>query len=195
MLIASCCVSTWGMKGWWNMPKLKQNQRTANLGMHAIKVSAVTSLSWQIDQPFGLQKQKHEISEPGEASVPIEPQEIKDSDSARSIISQLSEDNEVEHADLNGLKKWLAKGKHQLAKFFTTWTFSDSSKSDSKVQGSYKTKGPVQSLHAQQHHAKLSWDWTLKMWNEDYSDLINLFFQHRSLERKQASNPSPKHPQ
>lgn len=147
-----------------------------------------------MDQPFELQKQKHEISEPGEASVPIEPQEIKDSDSARSIISKLSEDNEVEHADPNALKKWLAKSKQQLAKFFTTQTLSDSSKSDSKVQGPYKTKRSVQLLHTQQHHAKLSWDWTLKMQNKGYNDLGNFFSWYKFLERKQAPNPSPKPP-
>ena len=144
-----------------------------------------------MDQPFELQKQ---ISETGEASVPIEPQEIKDSDSARSIISKLSEDNEAEHADLNALKKWLAKSKQQLAKFFTTQTLSDSSKSDSKVQGPYKTKRSVQLLHTQQHHAKLSWDWTLKMQNKGYSDLGNFFSWYKFLERKQAPNPSPKPP-
>ena len=141
MLIACWCVSTWGIKSWWNMLRLKWNQRTANLGMHAAKVSAVTSLSWQIDQPFELQKQKHEISEPGEASVPIEPQEIKDSDSARSIISKLSEDNEVEYADLNALKKWLAKSKQQLAKFFTTRPYQTAASQIQRCRAHTKQRG------------------------------------------------------
>ena len=35
-----------------------------------------------------------------------------------SALSQLSEDNDAPVHDLNGLEKWLTKGKKQLAKLF-----------------------------------------------------------------------------
>jgi hypothetical protein len=91
-------------------------------------------------------------------------------DTSASTLSQLSVDNDVLVHDLNGIEKWLAKGKKQMAKLFGL------SSSDKTMQrGPYKKKGTVQSIQAQQHNKKKHQDWTAKMWNGGFGDLHVLF--------------------
>ena len=79
-------------------------------------------------------------------------------------------DNDVPVHDLNGLEKWLAKGKKQMAKLFGL------SSSDKTTQrGPYKKKGTVQSIRTQQHNKKKQRDWTAKMQNGGFGDLRVLF--------------------
>ena len=72
--------------------------------------------------------------------------------------------------DLNGLEKWLTKGKKQSAKLFVL-----SGNGRAKQQGPYKKKGAVQSVRTQQHYKKKNWDWAAKMKCERFGDLQVLF--------------------
>src|SRR5882672_8505097 len=78
-----------------------------------------------------------------------------------SSLSHLLEDNDVPVHDLNGLKKWLAKGKKQLAKLFVSGGLSGNGRT--KQWGPYKNKGTVQSVLTQQHNKKKDQDWAAKM--------------------------------
>jgi len=77
--------------------------------------------------------------------------------------------------NLNGLQKWLAKGKKRLAQFFAS---QSSIYSEGRQRGPYKKKGTVQSLRTQQHNRKKERDWTEKMRNDGYRDLCS-FFRHK----------------
>jgi hypothetical protein len=79
--------------------------------------------------------------------------------------------------DLNGLQKWLTKGKKRLAQFFA---FRSSIYSEGRQRGPYKKKGTVQSLRTQQHNRKKERDWTEKMRNDGYGDLRS-FFCHKPM--------------
>lgn len=95
--------------------------------------------------------------------------------SSDSELSNLSENNDVPVHDLNGLQKWLAKGKKQLAKLFAS--HGSTSSSGSKQRGPYKRKGTLQSVRTQQHNKKTEHDWAAKMKMEGYGDLQNFFNQ------------------
>ena len=86
--------------------------------------------------------------------------------------------------DLNGLQKWLAKGKKKLAQFFA---FQSSIDSDGGHQGPYKKKGTVQSLWTQQHNRKKERDWTEKMRNDGYRDICS-FFHHKLMPLESGDN-------
>ena len=94
-----------------------------------------------------------------------------------SALSHLSEDNDASVHDLNGLKKWLTKGKKQLAKLFVSGGLSENGRT--KQWGPYKKKGTVQSVWTQQHNKKKDRDWGVKMKHEGFSDL-QIFFSHTS---------------
>ena len=91
-----------------------------------------------------------------------------------SALSHLSEDNDVPVHDLNGLKKWLTKGKKQLAKLFALGGLSGSN-DRTKQWGPYKKKGTVQSVQTQQHNKKKDRDWAAKMKHKGFGDLWVFF--------------------
>ena len=91
-----------------------------------------------------------------------------------SALSHLSEDNDAPVHDLNGLEKWLTKGKKQLAKLFGL-----SENGRTKQRGPYKKKGTVQSVWTQQHNKKKDRDWAAKMKHEGFGDL-RIFFSTTS---------------
>jgi len=86
--------------------------------------------------------------------------------------------------DLNGLQKWLAKGKKKLAQFFA---FQNSIDSEGGHQGPYKKKGTVQSLQTQQHNRKKKRDWIEKMRNDGYRE-IHSFFHHKPVPLESGDN-------
>jgi hypothetical protein len=90
-----------------------------------------------------------------------------------SALSHLSKDNDVPVYDLNGLEKWLTKGKKQLAKSFVLGGLSGNG--STQQWGPYKKKGTVQSVQTQQHNKKKDWDWAAKMKCEGFGDLWVFF--------------------
>ena len=86
-----------------------------------------------------------------------------------SALSHLLEDNDAPVHDLNGLKKWLTKGKKQLANLFVSGGLSENGRT--KQRGPYRKKGTVQSVRTQQHNKKKDRDWAAKMKHEGFGDL------------------------
>jgi len=102
-----------------------------------------------------------------------------------SALSHLSEYNDVPVHDLNGLKKWLTKGKKQLAKLFALGGLSGSN-DRTKQWGPYKKKGTVQSVQTQQHNKKKDWDQAANMKHEGFGDL-QVFFSCTSQKGQEFS--------
>jgi len=85
---------------------------------------------------------------------------------------------------MNGLQKWLTKGKKRLAQFFASWS---SIYSEGRQRGPYKKKGTVQSLRTEQHNRKKERDLTEKMRNDGYRDLHS-FFRHKPMLSESGDN-------
>ena len=164
------------------MPKLKRTWKVANLGDHAIKVLTFWSILDKYLTWISQQKQKivqSDVDEDFESllltkDLSQSQVSIALSDSA---LSYLSKDNDAPVHDLNGLKKWLTKGKKQLAKLFVSGGLSENGRT--KQWGPYKKKGTVQSVWTQQHNIKKDRDWAVKMKHEGFGDL-QIFFSHTS---------------
>src|SRR5882672_2632693 len=119
-------------------------------------------LKWISDQKKNQQKQKRATDpDPSFDSEDHLPRDdilhrVDSPSASESILSELSEDNDVLIHNMNGLQKWLTKGKKRLAQFFASWS---SIYSEGRQRGPYKKKGTVQSLRTEQHNRKKERDW------------------------------------
>ena len=164
------------------MPKLKRTRKVANLGDHAIKVLTFWSILDKYLTWISQQKQKIVQSDVDEDfESPLFTEDLSQSQVSialsDSALSHLLEDNDAPVHDLNGLKKWLTKGKKQLANLFVSGGLSENGRT--KQWGPYRKKGTVQSVQTQQHNKKKDRDWAAKMKHEGFGDLW-IFFSHTS---------------
>lgn len=128
------------------MPKLKRTRKVANLGDHAIKVLTFWSILDKYLTWISQQKQKIVQSDVDEDfESPLFTEDLSQSQVSialsDSALSHLLEDNDAPVHDLNGLKKWLTKGKKQLANLFVSGGLSENGRT--KQWGPYRKKGTV----------------------------------------------------